>query len=84
MGHLQHLASGSANLSADATVWLLDGSLVLHLPGWQLTGARWGPFRRHPNHHRLSVSPLTMIGILAGQVCKNLLIDHPVCLSSKT
>lgn len=53
-------------------------SLIFSLPGWQLTGGVLGPIYVVILTVAVPVIgiAMTMIGILAGQVCKSLLIDH--------
>jgi transporter family-2 protein len=54
------------------------GPSFFSLPGWQLTGGVLGPIYVVILTIAVPVIgiAMTMIGILAGQVCKSLLIDH--------
>ncbi|ENU0753940.1 TPA: DMT family transporter [Klebsiella michiganensis] len=55
-----------------------QGPSFFSLPGWQLTGGVLGPIYVVILTIAVPVIgiAMTMIGILAGQVCKSLLIDH--------
>ena len=55
-----------------------QGPSFFSLPGWQLTGVVLGPIYVVILTIAVPVIgiAMTMIGILAGQVCKSLLIDH--------
>lgn len=79
MGHVQHFwRRGRADVSADAVLQPAQQPVVFAQPGWQLLGGVLGPV--YVVILTLATPAigiaLTMIGILAGQVFKSLLIDH--------
>lgn len=79
MGDVQHLQRWrGANLSPDAVFQPAQQPLFFAQPAWQLLGGVLGPIYVII----LTVAApvigiaMTMIGILAGQVFKSLIIDH--------
>lgn len=79
MGGVQHIQRGNgADVSADAVFQPAQQSLIFAQPSWHLLGGVLGPVYVII----LTIATpaigiaMTMIGILAGQVFKSLIIDH--------